>query len=323
MVRISRQFIVVLLKLAVAVVVTGLLIHYASPSKIALALRSADIWLVLTFVPLTLTCMMLAALQLKILTDSHDMKLSLTQIVGINASTAFYSLFVPGILFGGVIRWYRLSQSNKMRAQALVVVVMNRLLSLFALLVIGVIGWLYTDDRANTEFFFWFILACLLAMIGGSAVLSNRQNAISIRRRIVDNDRMRPRIKEVLLKLIDAANDYRDIGLPNRLLLVLYAISWHLVVIAMTYFFGLALGVPIPLSVLAWTRAIVVLILLLPMTISGFGVREGSWVFLLGLYGVSPADAFALSLLTFVPTLFQAVVGFVLEMKTLFGFGNR
>ena len=64
------------------------------------------------------------------------------------------------------------------------------------------------------------------------------------------------------------------------------------------------------------------LVLSLPVTISGFGVREGGWVYFLGLYGIAPAEAFALSLLTFVRTLLQAVVGFALEIKILVRYGN-
>jgi hypothetical protein len=57
---------------------------------------------------------------------------------------------------------------------------------------------------------------------------------------------------------------------------------------------------------------------MLPVTISGFGIREGGWIYFLGLYGVAPAEAFALSLLTFARTLFHAMIGFVLELQSLF-----
>lgn len=318
----NRKYILLLLKLVVAAALIGLLVYYASPSRIILALRSADVWLVLTFIPLTLICMSLAALQLKILTDCHGMNLSLMRIISINASTAFYNLFVPGIIFGGAIRWYRLSRDNKMRAQALAVIAMNRLLSLFALLLIGVLGWLLADNSADTHFVFWLLVACLLALTSGVVILSNGRIATSVRRKLADNDWVRPFIKEALLKLIDAADDYRHIPISSRLQLSIYAISWHLGILASTYLFSLALGLTIPLSVLAWIRAVVMLALLLPVTISGFGVREGSWVYFLGLYEVAPADAFALSLLTFVPILFQAAIGFALEIKTLFRFGN-
>jgi hypothetical protein len=58
------------------------------------------------------------------------------------------------------------------------------------------------------------------------------------------------------------------------------------------------------------------------VTISGFGVREGGWIYFLGLYGVAPAEAFALSLLTFVRNVFQAAIGLTLETKILTRIGN-
>ena len=187
----SRKYLLLLLKLAVAATLTGLLINYASPSKILLALRSANIWLLLTFIPLILLCMWLAALQLKLLTDCHGMNLGLLRIIGINASTEFYKLFLPGILAGGAIRWYRLSRDNKMRAQALAVIGMSRLLNLFVLLVLGVLGWLLEDSLAETQLVFGFLLACLLALTCGFFVLSNQQFGKIVRRRLADSDKLR------------------------------------------------------------------------------------------------------------------------------------
>ena len=318
----SRKYLLLLLKLAVAATLTGLLINYASPSKILLALGSANIWLLLTFIPLILLCMWLAALQLKLLTDCHGMNLGLLRIIGINASTEFYKLFLPGILAGGAIRWYRLSRDNKMRAQALAVIAMNRLLNLFVLLVLGVLGWLLEDSLAETQLVFGFLLACLLALTCGFFVLSNQQFGEIVRRRLADSDKLRPYVRDKLLKLIDAVNEYRQISGRERLRLVLYASSWHLVILTSNYLFCLALGIAAPFSTLAWVRAVVSLALLLPVTISGFGIREGGWIYFLGLYGVAPADAFALSLLTFVRTLFQALIGVALEIRALFKIGN-
>ena len=85
----------------------------------------------------------------------------------------------------------------------------------------------------------------------------------------------------------------------------------------------MALDIAVPFSAVAWMRAIITLATLMPLSISGFGIREGGWIYFLGLYGVAPADAFVLSLLTFARSLFQAVIGFVIELKTLFRVGNK
>jgi hypothetical protein len=319
----SNKLLVLLLRLAVAATLTALLISYVSPSKIVLVLRAANIWLVLAFIPLLLLSMWLAGLQLKILTDCHGMNIGLMRIISINMSTEFYNLFLPGFISGGAIRWYQLSRGNNMRAQALAVIVMNRLLNLFFLLLLGILGWLIEGKYAATPFVPGLFAVCLLALTASFLAFSNQWFAGVVRRRLLDNAGVRPFIREKLSKLIDAANDYRQIPLSGRLQLGIYAICLHLVILSSTYLFCLALYITVPFSALVWIRTIVTMAIMLPLTISGFGIREGGWIYFLGLYDVAPADAYVLSLLTFLRNLFQAVIGFAIEIKTLFHSGNR
>ena len=60
---------------------------------------------------------------------------------------------------------------------------------------------------------------------------------------------------------------------------------------------------------------LVSLILLLPVTFAGVGLREGGLVILLGFVGVAPADAVALSFALLSYTLFGALVGAVADLK--------
>ncbi|MBI3849495.1 MAG: TIGR04283 family arsenosugar biosynthesis glycosyltransferase [Verrucomicrobia bacterium] len=69
---------------------------------------------------------------------------------------------------------------------------------------------------------------------------------------------------------------------------------------------------PLPWGKLIWTLPAISAVSALPMTVSGLGVREGASLALLGLYGISPADAVAASLLTFLVSLFWASMGAVL-----------
>ncbi|SRR5581483_2304887 len=66
---------------------------------------------------------------------------------------------------------------------------------------------------------------------------------------------------------------------------------------------------PVPWGQLLWTFPVIAVISALPFNVAGVGLREGASLTLLGWYGVSPADAVAASLLTFVARLFWAVAG--------------
>ena len=66
---------------------------------------------------------------------------------------------------------------------------------------------------------------------------------------------------------------------------------------------------PVPWGRLAWTFPVISVASALPVNVAGMGLREGAVLALLGLYGISPADAVAASLLTFLARIFWAAVG--------------
>ena len=66
---------------------------------------------------------------------------------------------------------------------------------------------------------------------------------------------------------------------------------------------------PLPWGKLLWTFPVIVAIGALPISVGGLGTREGAAMTLLGLYGVSQADAVAASLLTMVAIVFWAIAG--------------
>ena len=67
--------------------------------------------------------------------------------------------------------------------------------------------------------------------------------------------------------------------------------------LGITSFYLLARAVPLDISFgnVGWIRTYVLLITTLPISILGLGVREGALIFMLQVYGVTPAAAVAYS----------------------------
>jgi hypothetical protein len=86
---------------------------------------------------------------------------------------------------------------------------------------------------------------------------------------------------------------------------------------------GAAIGLDVAPVTLGWMRTAVLVAVMLPVSVSGFGVREGALVALLGQYGVSGEQAVAFSFLIFaVITLVNGAVGGILEALRLLGAGR-
>ena len=73
-----------------------------------------------------------------------------------------------------------------------------------------------------------------------------------------------------------------------------------------------ALGVSLPLAVWFAVVPLVALAMVLPISISGVGVREGGLALLLAPLGVPAEQAVAIGLLWFLSTIFAGVIGGVL-----------
>ena len=80
------------------------------------------------------------------------------------------------------------------------------------------------------------------------------------------------------------------------------------------------MDINISIASIGWIRSLVVLITMIPISISGMGLREGSFIFILGTYGVGEETAFAYSLLIFAVTrIFPGLLGGLFELKNLTG----
>lgn len=86
--------------------------------------------------------------------------------------------------------------------------------------------------------------------------------------------------------------------------------------ILIVYAFGVAIGAQIDLQIILLIVPIILLIGVLPITISGLGIREGAFVVLLTAVGVSADQAFAVALLSRLGLLFPALIGGVLYAAT-------
>jgi uncharacterized protein (TIRG00374 family) len=86
---------------------------------------------------------------------------------------------------------------------------------------------------------------------------------------------------------------YEDCGLyVDKRHLLLESFAYHLLFQALNflrlYLVFIALSVDLPFITILWMSALVLLILSLPITIAGFGLREMGFAWVLTLYGIDP-----------------------------------
>jgi uncharacterized membrane protein YbhN (UPF0104 family) len=118
-----------------------------------------------------------------------------------------------------------------------------------------------------------------------------------------------PRVERAAASVAASIEAYRVSGRLAELLLL--SIAAQIVVVVAVYLIGRALRIDVPLSYFFVIVPLVGLVESIPVSIYGIGLRDVSYVYLLGLVGAPRTQALSLSVLYVLLTLLYALFGAV------------
>ncbi len=210
----------------------------------------------------------------------------------------FFSLCLPSSIGGDVVKAYRLAPTAAGRMLAACTVLADRATGLVGLFVIGL--------TALTARHFELTLAPALA--AGAAILVTALASVSVGLNIVNR----------LVKLMPPEGRFERLFgklLPyhSRPEVFRRAIGWGLIVqflnVLVVVELGQAMGLAIPLVAYFVAVPVVALLTLLPVSVSGVGVREGGLAWMLASYGVGQGIGITLGILWFLVTVAGGLLG--------------
>jgi len=221
----------------------------------------------------------------------------------------YYGTVLPGQVAGDVMKAYRLSHGQSAPGQAAAVTLIDRVVATFALFLLGacVVPWV---DRAPRSLMFSFTLAAAAIFLGMLVLARPRAHALFTRWL----GRSRPTgVRALPGRLIDGL--HRVLQHPHRMVMCfLFALAFHGLCVAIHIVLARSLGIDLPMTAWVLVYAGIALLLLLPVSIAGLGLREGGYVGLLAIFGVTAPQALSLSLIFFAYTLFGALLGWLAEL---------
>jgi uncharacterized membrane protein YbhN (UPF0104 family) len=230
--------------------------------------------------------------------------------------SSFVGSFLPAGVGGDAARAYGLARGHAAASEALASVAVDRVLGILALMALGVFGTLMVStgaEGANGSSRAWLNSGWRLAL-GVSALVVACVGAFWADRivRAVTPSRLHGGpIARRVLAVSDAISRYRG----RRSVLVhvtLLSIVVQLLRIIQAYLLGLGLHMSVPFRYYLFFMPIGLLMLLLPISVSGFGLPQGVIVWLLRPVGVADEQSFALSTLIVLTGLAGNLPGLVL-----------
>ena len=233
--------------------------------------------------------------------------LSLRELVAINLAVRFYVLALPRAA-AMAVRWWRYSRAGR-GDDALALMIFERVVQLLVLCFVAAL--FIAIDRsllgeAGLVLLAIASLACLCAAGLLAAFLSPLVFGLAGRLLGPFAGFVPALVAPKLQKLGLAIGRFQAIERSTVLLVVGLSLLAFVAFVVSPYLLAENLGLGVSIYAMAWIRALVFLLTLIPITIGGIGVREAAFVGFLQLYGVPAAEALAFS---FVVLAIQLVLG--------------
>jgi len=241
----------------------------------------------------------------------QGLNVRLSRLYSIAFIGMFFNAFMLGSTGGDVIKaWYVAHETHHKKAEAVATVVVDRLIGLLVLFVITLVMMAIFYRRVFEDpKLIWFSIITLAVVL--STVLAT---VIGLWRGFADRFYLRGWLKrmpryDMLRRMVDA---YRAYASHPTVLgkTVLISLGVHFFSMLSIVCVGYGLGVRSATLVDYYLYLpIINSVTAVPITISGFGVREGMYVKMFGGVGVEGPVALVMSLLGYLASLFWSVIG--------------
>jgi glycosyltransferase 2 family protein len=308
------------LRIAISAGLLYLVARKIPVTSVAQSLRQVNLPLMLASYLLIPVMGYINANRTKMMADIQGLTLSINQIVRIDFITSFYSLFLPGNLAGGIIRWHRMARHDSKPAQAFVTIVFTRLLSTTVTVIVGMACWLM-DSTARHNLGFGLGFAVLLAgLCIVHWLIFNSGRAQWLANWVGGHSRVPRSVADKLGKVLRSVGKFSEVSGSRLASTVALLVLSELIGILSFYMISVAMHLGLAPVGIGWVRAYVALITLLPISIMGMGVRDGSLVVMLRTYNVAPTLAVTYSVLLLTRTLVLGLLGGACELWNIMRF---
>lgn len=246
-----------------------------------------------------------------LLLRASDAAVSARSAAWIYLVSSFAGSLLPAGVGADLLRAYALGRRTAAEADAVASVAVDRLLGLLSIVLLGLTGaWLWAG-RTPGEI--WpRALGVTVVVAGVCAVLFWVDH---LARLLVPTAWRTHRYAQRVARVMDALGRYRT---RRGTLMVVFALSVAVQVLRVleAYVLGRGIGISVGFGYYLVFMPVGLLLLLLPVSISGFGLPQGVIVWMLRPQGVPDAHAFALSTLIVLSGLVGNLPGAWLYLRT-------
>ncbi len=226
----------------------------------------------------------------------------------------FFNQTLPSTVGGDAFRVWGAYRRGVSIHDAVSSVIVDRIIALASLLILIAAGLPWLTDLFQSPSTLWILCSLVAASIIGIVLLllSNRLGSLL----------SRWRLGRVFMSVVVCA---RVVFLNIRVAISVTVLSIfsYVIISFMVYFLARGMLIDLEFKHSLLLMPLIILLTILPVSIAGWGVREGAMIMLLGLVGIPSEQALALSILVGIVALVSGLPGGLIWLIENYGQKNR
>ncbi|MCW8915639.1 MAG: flippase-like domain-containing protein [Magnetovibrio sp.] len=285
----TRRHLFLALKLVISVVLVGMLLQSVGAEDAFLRMIEIDpLWLMAS-IGFGFAQMVLGTFRWQLVLKSIKAKMSWVQLLRFNFIGGFFNQTLPSSVGGDAVRGFMAYRAGLGVGAAVNSILLDRIATVIGLvLLVAVMTFMHGATLEGGEWFTSSVMSVVLVALCGLVVL-------------MVMDRMPTRIRHfrmiegISALAVDARRTFLHPLYSPALISV--CVMGHINMTMIIYMLALGLGVDVSLSNCLLLFPPVLLIQTIPISVAGWGVREGAMVTLFALAGIGGESVLAISIL--------------------------
>lgn len=231
-------------------------------------------------------------------------------LFNLNMISGFYSLILPGQVAGEAAKIVFMRRYDKNLERITASVLVDKISGFIGIIIVGIAGCLFSTRSVGL--ITWMLVALMVLLIFFLLVFKIDPVYLIVAKWLD----LAARKLKFLNKIKGFITSWREYSKDNRALTlnILLGVLYQIVGVLLYFILSKTIDINVSVMDFSWIFSVLSLALFLPISISGIGVREGTLVGLLGLYGVPSEKALALSMIIFLTNIIRGLIGGVINL---------
>ncbi|MHB1167121.1 MAG: lysylphosphatidylglycerol synthase transmembrane domain-containing protein [Carboxydocellales bacterium] len=301
-----------LIKILISLVILIIIFNKIDFLSFVKTFKSVNLLLVIISFLLTIFAWQINTIKWSLLIKPFNLSISHNRLFNLNLISLFYSLFLPGQVSGDIVKAYRLASEYKENVfPILLSTFMDKITGLFAIVIMALISIIITKIPIHHNVIFMSILFSNLLIFFLLFIFIN-PNMLTF---------VLEKLNFILERYKQRKNQYFEISLvysQNKLIVIksiILALFFQLIASIIIFIIALSVKIKIDFSTIVLLFSVVSFLQILPISIAGIGIRDGVFVYFMGLYGVQMVQSLSVSIIFLGISIIIGLIGGILEFN--------